>query len=326
MDRRRFVARLAATAWVAPSLARAQAAPLPVVGFLRTTSSAGFSHVVAALREGLGDTGYVEGRNVVIDYRWADDRLERLPALADALIARRVAVIVCNSQAATALKAKTSSVPIVFVTADDPVRRGLVATLARPGANVTGVTFFGGGLLGGKRYELLRELVPKATVVGFLLDTSFPTSEDERADAQTAASARGNRLVVARVQGPQGLAAAFDGLVKDGAAAVIVAGSPGFTGARRELVALAARHRLPAIYDQRDYVEAGGMMSYGGSLAGAYREAGEYAGRILKGAKPADLPVKQPTTFGLVVNVATLRSLKLELPSSLRLRAEALVE
>lgn len=326
MDRRNFVARLAACAWIAPSLARAQSAPWPVVGFLRTTSAADFGHVVKGFREGLDDTGFAEGRNVVVDYRWADDRLDRLPALADALIARRVSVVVCNSQAATVLKAKTSTIPIVFVAADDPVRRGLVADLGRPGANVTGVTFFGGGLLGSKRYELLCELVPKATVVGFLMDLSFPTSEDERADAHAAASARGHRLVVARVRGREGLADAFSGFVKEGAGAVMVAGSPGFTGARRELVALAARHGLPAIYDQRDFVDSGGMMSYGGSIARAYREAGEYAGRILKGAKPADMPVKRPTTFGLVINVATIRSLKLEIPQSLRLRAEALVE
>jgi len=324
MERRAFVARAAAMAAV-PSLARAQGS-LPVVAFLRSTTSEGFEHVEAAFRAGLAARGVEDGRDAVVVARFGDNRPERLAMLVDELVARRVAVVVGNSVAAEAMKRRTSTIPIVFVTADDPARRGLVASLARPGGNATGVTFFGGGLLGAKRFELLHELAPEAQPVGFLMNTGWAAAEDEAADARAAAQARGLRLVVAKASGLRDLDAAFDRLARDGIRALIVGGSPTFSGARRDIVARVAARAWPAIYDQRDYVDAGGLMSYGGTLAGAYRQAADYAAAILRGAKPGDLPVQQPTSFGLVLNAKTARALRLEIPASLRLRADTVID
>lgn len=323
MDRRGFVARAAAVA-AAPVLARAQQ-PRAQVGFLRSTASAGFEHVEAAFRAGLKSSGFDPDRDVVVVKRFGDNHPERLEALADELIGSGVSVIVANSIAAEAAKRRTSTLPIVFVTADDPVRRGLVRSLARPGGNATGVTFFGGGTLGAKRYELLVDLAPHSVPVGFLVDAKWPTGGIEVDEAKAAAKARGQRLIVVKVAGQADLDAAFATLERHGARALIVGGSPVFTGARRDLVARVARQGWPAIYDQRDYVDAGGLMSYGGTLEGAWEQAGEYAAAILKGAKPGGLPVRQPTTFGLVLNARTARALKLEIPASLRVRADAVV-
>ena len=326
MDRRTFLACAAGGIAAMPRRVRAQASRMPTIGFLRSTPAAPFGHLVTAFREGLQEEGFDEGKNVAIDYRWADNHLDRLPALASDLVRRPVAVIVGNSQAVEAARSATTTIPIVFVTADDPVQRGLVASLSRPGGNLTGITFFGGGVLGAKRIELLHELVPKATVIAFLMDPNWPAATAELADAETAARALGRRVVVARAAGEAEFEAAFATITKGGAGALLVGGSPVFTSARNHLVAQVARRALPAIYDQRDFVAAGGLMSYAASITGAYRQAGAYAGRILKGAKPADLPVLQPTTFALTLNLKTAKALGLEVPQATMLRAEELIQ
>jgi len=324
VKRREALARLGVIGVASIAGARAQTRVLPVVGVLRSTPAAGFEHVVGALREGLAEAGLVDGRDVSIVQRWADNDLARLPALA-AELGRVAAVIVANSQAAVAAKSAVPGVPLVFVSADDPVKRGLVDSFARPGGLVTGVTFFGGGQIGAKRFELLAEAVPRADVLGFLRDPSWGPGSIEAGEAQGVASRTGRRLLQATADHAGELGSAYESLVAQGVRAIIVGGSPEFTSARRALVDLAARHRIPAIYDQRDFPAIGGLMSYGGSLVGAYRQAGEYAARIVRGARPAELPVLQPTTFALVVNVATARDLKLELPRALILRADEVI-
>jgi putative ABC transport system substrate-binding protein len=322
-DRRTFVGA-AGLLIVTPFIARAQPTAMPTIGFIRSTPSAPFAHLVTAFRQGLNETGFVEGQNVKIEYRWADNHLDRLPGLVADLIRRQVTVIVGNSQAAEAAKTATATIPIVFVTGDDPVTRGLVGSLSRPGGNVTGITFFAGGQLGAKRLELLVELAPKATVIAFLMDPNGSVAE--LPDAETAARALGRRLVVVKAASDREFEAAFATIVHAGAGALLVSGSPYFTSQRRQLVALAARHAIPAIYDLREYAAAGGLISYAGSLTGAYRQAGVYAGRILKGAKPSDLPVVQPTTFALAINMKTAKALGLTVPQSLLLRADEVIQ
>jgi putative ABC transport system substrate-binding protein len=234
-------------------------------------------------------------------------------------------VIVANGQAAVAARTAAPEVALVFVTSDDPVKRGLVGSFARPGGLATGVTFFGGGQIGAKRVELLAEAAPRVESIGFLRDPSWAGGSTELADAAVAASRSGRRLVPATADHVDELRSAFATLVAQGARAVVVGGSPKFTSARRALVDLAALHRLPGIYDQRAFPEIGGLMSYGGSLVGAYRQAGEYAARIVRGTRPGDLPVLQPTAFELVLNTATARDLRLELPRALVLRADDLI-
>lgn len=295
---------------------------MPTIGFLRSTPSGPFAHLVTAFRQGLGELGLVEGRNVAIEYRWADNQLDRLPGLAAELIRRRVDVIVGNSLAAEAAKAATATIPIVFITADDPVTRGLVASLSRPGGNVTGITFFGGGQLGAKRLELLHELTPRATRIALLMDPSWPGSAADLPDVEAAARAHGLDVVVVKAVSEREFEQGFAAIAHAGAGALMVSGSPLFTSQRQKLVALAARHAIAAIYDVRDYVAAGGLISYAASFTGAYRQAGVYAGRILKGTKPSDLPVLQPTTFELAINLATARALRLDVPQSIILRAD----
>jgi putative ABC transport system substrate-binding protein len=325
MRRREFLPMLgAAAAW--PMAARAERSDMPVIGFLRSTPAAPFTHVVATFREGLKEQGFVEGTNVAIEYRFADNRLERLPGLAAELVRRKVAVIVGNSQAAEAAKAATTTIPIVFVTGDDPITRGLVTSLSRPGGNATGLTFFGGGKLAAKRLELLQEIAPDAAIVAVLMDPSWPGSKAELPDLEATARASGRKLVVLNASSDRDFEPAFAAMVKAGARALMVSGSPFFTSQRRTLVARVAQHRLPAIYDLRDHVEAGGLMSYSGSLADAYRQAGVYAGRILKGAKPADLPVLQPAKFELAVNLRTAKALGVTVPQSILVRADVVIE
>ena len=323
--RRDFITLLggAAAAW--PLAVRGQQ-PMPVIGFMRSTPSAPFAHLLPAFREGLHDEGFDEGRNVVIEQRYADNRLDRLPELADDLVRREVSVIVANSLAATAARAATAAIPIVFVTGDDPVRAGLVVSLARPGGNLTGVTFFGLGNLTSKRLEMLHELVPKAEIIAFLIDPTYPGSEADLPAVEAAARALGLRSLATRVRSEGEFEAAFAGFVHAGAGAVLVSGSPFFTSQRWELVALSARHALPTMYDQRDYVAAGGLISHAASFAGAYRQAGVYAGRILKGARVSELPVLQPTTFELAVNLKTAKALGLSIPPSILLRASEVLE
>jgi putative ABC transport system substrate-binding protein len=321
MDRRKFISGFAG-GLVAPRFAHAQSAAIPTIGFIRSTPAAPFAHLVTAFRQGLNGMGFVEGQSIKIEYRWADNHLDRLPGMLADLIRRQVSVIVGNSQAAEAAKNATATIPIIFVTGDDPVTRGLVDSLSRPRGNVTGITFFGGGLLGAKRLELLVELAPKATVVAFLMEPNWPGSVAELQDVEPAARALGRRIMVVKVASEREFEAAFAAIERAGAGALLVGGSPLFSTRRRELVELAARHAVPAIYDLQEYVPIGGLISYGGSLTSAYREAGGYAGRIVKGAKPSELPVVQPTTFALAINLKTAKALGLTVPQSLLLSAE----
>ena len=326
MDRRDFIVGLAGGLVAMPLAARAQPRAKPMIGFLRSTPSAPSAHLVAAFRRGLSEGGFVEGQNVAIEYRWADNHLDRLPNLAAELVRLPVTVIVGNSLAAEAAKAATTTIPIVFVTSDDPVARGLVTSLSRPGGNLTGITFFGGGQLGAKRVELLHELVPKASVIAFLMDPNYPGSKAELPDVQRAAAAIGRRLVVVRAEAGHDLEEAFSAIVQAAAGAIVIGGSPFFFSQSRQLVTLAARHAIPTIYDVREHVASGGLISYAASLTGAYHEAGVYTGRILKGAKPFELPVLQPSIFELVINLKTAKALRLTIPPSLLLRADQVIE
>ena len=323
MNRREFITLFTgAAAW--PLAARAQQSA-PVVGFLRSTPSAPFMHLVAAFRQGLKDEGFIEGQNVSIEYRSADNQLDRLPGLAADLVRRQVAVIVANTPAAEAAKAATQTIPIVFVTGEDPVTTGLVASLNRPSGNLTGVVFFASGHLGTKRLELLHELVLKGAIIGVLMDPSFAT---ELPAVERAARALGRQLLVMvmKAASERELDDAFSAMAQAGVGALLVGGGPFFMSQRSRLVSLAARHAIPAIYDGRDHVEAGGLMSYGTSLTGAYRQAGLYAGRILKGAKTSELPVIQPTTFELVINLKTAKALGLTVPLIMQMTADEVIE
>jgi ABC-type uncharacterized transport system substrate-binding protein len=296
------------------------------VGFLRSTTAAPFGHLVEAFRDGLKETGFVENANVTIEYRYANNRRDRLPALARELVRDGVSVIAGNSLAAEAAKAITSTVPIVFVTSDDPVKRGLVHSLARPGGNATGFTFFGGGLLGGKRLGLLAELVPDATAIGFLMDPNWPAAAGDLADTRAAARTLGKRLVVAKAASVREFEPAIAGMLRAGVGALIVGGAPAFSTNRRTLIELSRRHRLPAMYDLSEYVNDGGLISYSASLTDAYRHAGVYAGKILSGAKPEDLPVQQPTRIELALNLKTAKALGLTVPPTLLALADKIVE
>ena len=323
--RREFIFTLggAAAAW--PLAAGAQQAAMPVIGFLRSTSSADSGHLVAAFRLGLKEAGFVEGQNVAVEYRWADNQLDRLPALVTELLRRPVTMIVGNTPSALAAKAATSTVPIVFAAGGDPVIDGLVASLNRPGGNVTGVSFISVEL-GAKQLGLLRELRPGAARIALLADPDFPTTERFVSDVRAAASAMGQQIEVVYVSSDREIETAFTTLVQRGAAALLV-GSGGFVYSRRErIVALAARYAVAAIYPWREAIKIGGLVSYGTSIPDAYRQAGVYAGRILKGEKPADLPVSQPTKFELVINLTTARGLGLQIPDKVLAIADEVIE
>ena len=302
MKRRAFITLLGGAATLWPLAAQAQQAAVPVIGFLRSATLADVPHFVTAFRQGLKEAGFVEGRNVAIEFRSADDRLDRLPALVAELIRRPVDVIVANHNAARAAKAATATVPIVFATGSDPVRDGLVASLNRPGGNVTGVVFFS-DVLGAKRLDLLRRLVPKATTIGMLVNPGTPDTETERWNVQAAALALGQQLIVRDVRSESDMESAFATFVQRGAGALFVGAGAFMTSHRERVVALATRHALPAIYAWREAVVAGGLMCYGASLADAYRHAGLYDGRILKGETSADLPVMQTTKLDFVINL-----------------------
>jgi putative tryptophan/tyrosine transport system substrate-binding protein len=325
MKRREFITLLGgAAAW--PIAARGQQTTTPVIGFLHSASLAERAQYVAAFRQGLKEVGFVEGQNVRIEYRWAESQYQRLPELAGDLVRRQVDVIFAGSlPAVVAAKAATSIIPIVFTVGGDPVREGLIASLNRPGANATGVVLFFGELIE-KRLELLRELVPGATAIAVLLNPNNPNAEARLAKLEAAARAVGQQIHVVRIRSEGDIDSGFAHIVGLGARAVLVVDDPFLESRRLQIITLAARYGLPAIYDSRDYPAAGGLISYGTSFAGASRQVGIYAGRILKGEKPADLPVVQPTKVELVINLKTAKMLGIDVPPTLIARADEVIE
>jgi ABC-type uncharacterized transport system substrate-binding protein len=333
MRRREFITLIGGAAatpsvfW--PLAARAQQTAkesvMPMVGFLRSASLADAGHLVAAFRQGLKETGFVEGQNVAVEYRAAENQMDKLPALVTDFVRRPVAVIVANNDAALVAKDATATVPIVFATGGDPVREGLVTSLNRPGGNVTGVVFFT-SVLGAKRLELLRQLSPKAKTIGLLVNPRSFTTETERNDVHVAAQTIGQQVIIRDVNSESDIESAFASFVQSGAGALLI-GSGAFLNSYRErLVALAARHALPASYVWREAVVAGGLMSYGPSITDAFRQAGVYAGRILKGEKPGDLPVMQSVKFEFVINLKTAKTLGLDVPAQLLALADEVIE
>ena len=324
MRRRDFIAGRGCAAMAWPSAVLAQPA-LPTVGFLRSSTLADVQHWVTAFRQGMKEGGFVEGQNVAVDYISADNRPDRLPALVTDLFNRPVAVIVGNNESALAAKAATTTVPIVFATGSDPVRDGLVGSLNHPGGNVTGVSYFS-AVLGAKRLELLREVVPKATVIAMLVNPGAPLTEAERKDVQAASQAIGQRLLVFDVSSERDIDNAFDSFAKERIGALFV-GTGGFLNSKRERIgALSDRYALPASHSQREGVVAGGLMSYGTNIRDAYRQVGIYVARILKGEKPAELPVVQSTKFELVLSRRTAKKLGLDLPDKLLALADEVIE
>jgi putative ABC transport system substrate-binding protein len=323
MRRRDFIVGITGAAAL-PFAARAQQG-VPVVGYVRSTTAAGFANLEAALRQGLKEAGFVEGQNVAVEYHYADNRADRLSALIGDLIRRRAAVIVGNVPTALAAKAATATVPIVFVSGSDPVRGGLVASLNRPGGNITGASFLATAVAA-KRLELLHQLAPKATTIAALLDPNSPTTKAERGDLPAAARAMGLRLPVFDVGSGPEIEAAVATAIQSGAGALFVGGGGFLNSQRDRLVALAARHKLPASFIVRETVLAGGLMSYGPSQTDSYRQAGSYVARILKGEKPAELPVMQSTKFEFVVNLKTAKALGLEFHPQFLATADELIE
>ena len=323
MKRREFITLLggAAAAW--PLAAHAQQQGVPVVGFLSSASLADLTHLVTAFRQGLKEAGFAEGQSVAIEFRSAEDQLDRLPTLVAELIRRPVAVIVGNFPSALAAKAATTTVPIVFTTGSDPVADGLVASLNRPGGNVTGATFITAALAA-KRLELLRELVPNADTVGVLVKKKL--ADTQLKDVDAASRSLGQPMHIAYASSESEFEAAFTALARQGVRALLLGTDTIFFNRRDQLIALAASHRIPAIYTFREYVRDGGLISYGPIQTETIRQAGLYAGRILKGAKPADLPVLQPTKFELVINLKTATALGLEVPWFLQQRADEVIE
>jgi putative ABC transport system substrate-binding protein len=326
MKRRDFITLLGgAAAW--PLAAHAQQAPVPLVGFFSVGSSDGFAPQVVGLRQGLSETGYVEGRNVAIEYRWADGQFDRLSALAADLISRRMAVIFAHGPPAVrATKAQTTRIPIVFSIGEDPVKEGLVASLNRPEGNVTGFSNFQ-NLLGPKKLALLRDTVPKAEVLAFLVNPTNPNAEPDTKDVQMATAASlWRELRVFPASTERDVEAAFAAMVQFRVGAVLVNVDPFFITRRAQIVALAAQYAIPALYDRREFPVAGGLMSYGASEVEAFRQCGIYLGRILKGATPGDLPVQQAAKFEFVINLKTARALALEIPPGVLAIADEVID
>jgi putative tryptophan/tyrosine transport system substrate-binding protein len=321
VNRREFIAGIGGAA-ASPLVARAQQPAMLVVGWLDITA-ASTTNRLAAFRLGLSAAGFVEGRNVSIEYRFAEDQIDRLPALAADLVRKRVAAIVTNNNATAVAKAATSTIPIVFITGGDPVEAGLVTSLSRPGGNVTGVSFTSAPL-NPRRLEVLHELVPKPAVIAALIDTNFGEAPIRQLD--TAAGKLGRQIRMVKAGNESEIDAAFATFVQAGAGALFVGTGAFFNSRRQQIVALAARSALPASYHLREFVEAGGLMSYGASDTDAFRRGGIYVGRILKGEKPADLPVELPTRYELVLNRATAKALRLEIPAKLLALADEVIE
>jgi putative ABC transport system substrate-binding protein len=325
VKRREFITLLggAAAAW--PIMARAQRPEIPVVAFLNGGSPDGYAPMVAAFHQGLKDTGYVEAQSVRIEYRWADGQYGRLPAMAADLVHRQVAVIVTNSPGMLAAKAATTTIPIVFTTSGDPVELGFVASLARPGRNITGVTQLNVEVAP-KRLELMHELVPTATIMAVLVNPAYPSAEIQSSGMQAAARTLGVQLHILRASNERDIDDAFATLAQLRAGAFVISSDPFFNSRAEQFAALALRHAVPTIFQYREFAAAGGLMSYGGSIIDSYRQAGVYTGRILKGEKPADLPVQQSTKVELIINLKTAKALGLEVPRTLIARADEVIE
>jgi putative ABC transport system substrate-binding protein len=325
--RRTFISLLGSAAASWPLAARAQQAAMPVVGFLNNATPETFEPFVAAFRRGLGQVGYVERKNVEIDYRWGQHQSSRLPDLARDLVERAVTVIVASGgdQAVRTAQAATRSIPIVSTFGNDPVATGLVRSLNRPGGNITGVSVFAVQLVP-KRLELAREFVPNAAAIAYLINPNNPNSKTDILEIEDAARTLGQRVVTLQAATEDQCASAFAGLVQHRAGAVIVQSDPFFVGVTEQLVTLAARHLVPAVFPRREFTVAGGLASYGASLTEAYRQVGIYTGRILKGVNPADLPVLLPSRYELVVNLKTAKVLGIETPTSILLRADEVIE
>jgi putative ABC transport system substrate-binding protein len=327
MRRRDFIRLLGGVAAAWPLAVRAQQRPMPVIGFLHSASPGPFARAVDAFRQGLSETGYVEGQNVAIEYRWAEGQYDRLPALAADLAGRQVSVIVAVAGNAPALAAKaaTTSIPIVFVSGGDPVSAGLVASLNRPGGNVTGVSWIATALVP-KQLELLRRSVGNAALIGALVNPSYPDRDLQLRELQKGADAIGQEIKIVQAATAHDIDTAFVSLVQMSANALIVANDPFFVNRRDQIVALAAKHRMPAMYFSREFATGGGLLSYGASLVEATRQGGIYAGKILRGEKAADLPVMQSTKFEFVVNLKTAKVLSIEIPPTVLALADEVIE
>jgi ABC-type uncharacterized transport system substrate-binding protein len=325
MKRREFITLLGSAAAAWPLAANPQQAAMPVIGFLHPGSQGAFGHVVEGFRRGLAQSDFLEGHNVAVEYRWAEGQLDRLPSLAADLLHRDVAVIVGGGPAAQAAKNAASTTPIVFLAVDDPVKLGWVQSLNRPGGDMTGIYFFA-TQLEAKRLGLLRDVVPTAKTVAVLVNSNFPTAESQLREVQEAAARLALQLVIAGANSEGDFDAAFATFVQQRAAVLLVCASPLFNNKRDQLIALATRHQLPAMYELPEFTRAGGLVSYGNSIVDIYRQAGFYAARILKGAKPADLPVIQPTKFELTINLKTAKTLGLKISDNLLTLADEVIE
>jgi len=325
MRRRNFITLVgsAAVAWPLP--ARAQQPAMPVIGFLHIASSGAYVHVVAAFRRGLMENDLVEGRNITVEYRWGEGQLDRMPSLLADLLDHQPSVIVASLQGAQGAKSAGVTIPVVFSTSDDPVKEGFVTTLNQPGGNMTGAYLFTAELEG-KRLGVLHDLVPKARIIAVLINANHPVADAQLREVQSAATHLGVQLVVLHANSDHDFEAAFATLIEQKAEALLVCASPFFNSTRDQLVALAARHNLPAAFELREYATAGGLLSYGNSITDVYRQLGVYVGRILNGAKPADLPVIRPTKFELVINLKTAKVLGLTVPPNLLIAADEVIE